>query len=179
MDQFHQLHSVVLTKSIVGTRHCQSNPEEVHQPPSPGVVLFFFYAGVWCASHYFCYAALLPNPVKGSALHDVWASRGENTAFLKESAKANMENIWGGPPVPESVFITVIVQEVFLLANVSRPMQIAQVAAAEPSGSLWLRLTNTLPVYTPNTHRSCHARKSHSARLSQHPPAFCTHTFWV
>lgn len=123
---------------------------------------------MWSACHYFCHAALLPNDAKGSTLHDVCASRGENTIFWKEKVKANIENIWGGPPVSESVFITVIVQEVFLLANVGCPMQIAQAAAEKPSGSLWLRLTNRRPVHTPNTHCLCNVRKSHSARLSQH-----------
>lgn len=64
-----------------------------------------------------CYQTLL----KGRLY--VWASQGK-TVFLKESIKANIENMWGGPPVSESVFITVIVQEGFLLANVSCPMQI-------------------------------------------------------
>lgn len=47
----------------------------------------FFYAGVWCACHYFCYAALLPNPVKRSALDDVWASRGKTQLSWKKASK--------------------------------------------------------------------------------------------
>lgn len=49
-------------------------------------------------------------------------------------------------------------------------MQIVSAATADPSGSLWLCLCS---IYThlcmPNTHCLCNTRKSHSARLLQHP----------